>query len=363
MKKKEIAILASIFAFVIIFGGIVLYWTTLYRSTGLALIQDMDQVYDYNGKLLISPDGNRALLFDPLGLSDFLTLEKNTVSLAEVGLEGESFSYFLVGGTALNPDPGYEGFWPVSTPERFVFIARDGKKYLIHPDSGLCYPMLSDSIEGVDPYGQEILAFSANGSYAVSLNGDEITIYHTDPMDDSLRIVDVKTVSLATYGTEPVFGAFVGNTQAYFRVSGANGERFLALDCATGKVAPSLLGEKGKYGEVQNRLFAQYWEEEGENGRVLWAHLLLGTCREGRIPNGVEPEIFAVSPQGTYVVARVQGEGEAFVVSEKRSFSLAGLLQAEERLEKVDFVYENIIVITASRPDGSRFSRCYKICF
>ncbi len=363
MKKKEIAILSSILAFVIIFGGIVLYWTNLYRNTGLSLIQEMEEVYDYNGKLLVSPDGNHALLFDPLGLSDFVSLEKTTVSLAGLGMEEESFSYFLVGNTAINPAPAYEGFWPVSSPERFVFIARDGKKYLIHPKERLCYPMLSDSIPGVDPYGEKILAFSANGSYAISLEGDKVAIYHTDPMDDSLRIVDVKTVSLSDYGKDPVFGAFVGNTQAYFRLSGEQGERFVALDCATGEVAPSLFEEKGNYGEIQNRFFAQVWEEDGQSDRVLWAHLLLGTRWQGRIQGKSDPKIFAVSPQGTYAVARTGGDGEVFVVSEKRSCSLAGFLPPEERLEKVDFIYENIIVVTAIRPDTSRVSRCYKICF
>jgi hypothetical protein len=225
--------------------------------------------------------------------------------------------------------------------------------------------MFSDSIEGVDVYGTDVLAFSANASYAISLFGDTAKIYHTDPMDDSLRIVDVKEVSLKDYGKNITFGAFVGNTQAYLFTEKEN--ELLAIDCETGKIAKSLL-PKGEYQGPISRLFAQNVKEEEEDKgmvRAKWNHLLLGTAFSSAKLQGVDKiELISVSPSGKYAVGVAEGEkSEILVFGEKRSVSLSSYLSEGEVVEKVDFVYENLIYVTLKTKNGESRSACYRICF
>jgi hypothetical protein len=295
--------------------------------------------------------------------------------LSEFGFQGAEFSYFerteknAVGITesVLYPtDPDYESFWPVLNRDRFVYIDSDGKKYAIHPKEGLCYPIFSDSIEGVDPFGTEILGFSADASYALALSGSRVLIYHTDPIDSSLRVVDTKEVDLKEYGKEPQFVSFVGASTAYFSFSDRT--EWVVLDCASGQTAKAALDPKGEYSPVVDRLYVERLDREEENKDLFlsWSHILLGTEHTSpKLKNFDFVSLFAVSPNGTYAVAVAKGENgsEILVTTEKRTVSLSSFLQEGEEVEKIDFVYENVIWVTIKNAEGLRLSRSYKICF
>lgn len=376
MKKRDIAVLCTIFSVVILLGGIFLHVFLRYGQQGLSLIEEMEEKWEYNGKYLLSEDGQRAIYFRSVGKGGFEEMPKKTVDLTPFGFSGVEFSYFLLqikdqyGVIHTNFYPqaeGYEPFWPACTEGNFVYIHSDGKKYRVHPKEGLCYPMFSDSIEGVDPYGTDVLGFSGNASYALSLSGTTVTVYHTDPYDHSLRIVDTKTVDLSRYGIEIRFGAFVSDKEAYFVSKAANGEQFFALNCETGEVALSPLDPEGVYGETLCEMYAQRLDspEEGKDFRLSWVNLLLGKKFESCKLEGVsEGEIFSVSPSGNYVVASLRGETDEkiSVLSKKKEFSLSSVLQEGEVLKRVDFVYENVIFLTVEQGERT-VSRCYKICF
>ncbi len=371
MKKKSFVIVCTLGLLVFLLCGILFYALHAFQNKGLVLIKSWEEAYDYNGKLLLSKDDRGALLVKTLGKTEFEPIEKKEIDLTPFGFEGEVFScypvtvdqgYGVFKTYLYTSDPSYEGFWPVLSPDRFVYTASDGKRYCIHPKEGLCYPMFSDSIEGVDVYGEDVLAFSANASYAIALSGDTVKIYHTDPMDDSLRIVDVKKVSLKDYGKSFTFGAFVGNTQAYLYTE--KEDLLLAIDCETGEVANSLLPE-GEYGAPISRLYAQNMKEEKGDLRARWNHLLLGTSFSSPKLKGFDRiELVSVSQGGKYAVGRAEGEtNEVLVLGEKRSVSLSSYLAKGEEVEKVDFVYENLIYVTLKTDKGESISRCFRICF
>ncbi len=378
MKKKEIAILCSLLAVVLLLGGVFVFALRFYLGKGLSELVRLEGEYSYNGKLLLSEEKESALLYEPFNREIFREIKLEQVDLSPFGFDGRIFSYYKV---ELEKDYGivltnfypvessYEPFWPVCGPERFVYIAEDGKKYNIHPKENLCYPMFADSIEGVDPFGQNVVAFSANSDYAISLDGTDVTVYRTDPSSNSLRVVSVQTVSFAEYGSNLRFGAFVGNSQAYFSVSGKEGEYYVALDCNGGKTAKTALDLKGSYGPALNRLYAQRLdiENEGDKDLILhWNHLLLGSVFSGPELKGFsQGEIFSVSPRGGYAVARVQGEGkeEVLVMSEKRAFSVTSVLPENETVQKVDFIYENIMAVSLLNREGEASVRVFKICF
>ena len=376
MRKKSFWVLSVLLLIVAALCGAFFYAARLYYDTGLSPVAEWDARYDNNGKLLLSEDRDFALLVRTVGKVEFEKIELCQVDLSPFGFEGEVYSYYPVTfeedyGVAntylFTPDSAYEGFWPVSRKDRFVYLAENGEKYCIHPREGLCYPMFSDSVEGVDVYGKDVRAFSANGSYAIALDGDRVTVYHTDPMDDSLRVVDQKSVSLSSYGSSFTFGAFVGNTRAYFRAEGEEEVLYIALDCETGAVARSLLDPAGEYGNVIDRLFVQRTDaSEKDPLRAKWSHVLLGEERKSKKLSGFrESTLISVSPQGTYAVGQALGEkgGEVLVMSEKRTFSLSSVLKEGEQVEEVSFVYENLIFVTLRKGDGQTVSRCYKICF
>ncbi len=372
MKKKSFGIVVLLGVLVFLLCGILFYALYSFQNKGLVLIESWEEVYDYNGKLLVSANDQSALLVNTLGKAEFEPIEKKEIDLTPFGFEGETFScypvvtadevYGVYKTYLYTSDNAYEGFWPVLSDDRFVYTAPDGKRYCIHPKEGLSYPMFSDSVEGVDIYGKDVLAFSANASYAIALSNDTVTVYHTDPMDDSLRIVDVKSISLKDYGTVFTFGAFVGNTQAYLYTE--KEDRLLAIDCETGKVATSLLPE-GEYGKPISRLYVQNNKEEKGALRARWNHLLLGTeFSSPKLKEFDRIELISVSPDGKYAVGRAEGKThEVLVVGENRSVSLSSYLTEGEEVERVDFVYENLIYVTVKTAEGESSSRCYRICF
>lgn len=374
MKKKEWMILSLLLAVALILGGTVWFFAARYRAQGLALVDEREGEYTFNGKILVSSDGAHALYYKARGREVYYSLSRKERSLSPYGFEGKVFAYYewsetneylVTDSVYYAADEGYEGFWPVCGHDKAVYLAEDGSKYRIHLDSELSYPMFSDSIEGVDIYGKNILAFSANASYALSLSGNTVTVFHTDPMDDSLRIVDVKTVDLSQYGSDAVFGAFVGNKEAYFSVETKDGEVFVALDCESGKTGRSLLSEDGEYGEAISRVYAQRLDFEDENGKkkIAWANLILGN--EYLAPEGLPEDtvLFAVSGKGGYALGKSEKSGEIYVISEKRVFSLSSVLAERKQVASVDFIYENMLAVHLKDGDGKHSLATYKICF
>lgn len=376
MKKKYLAILCVAFALLLGLVGIILHWALRYAATGLAPLKELEGSYDYNGKLLLKDDGETAYLYQPVGRAVLEEKKLIKLDLSPCGLEGKEFSYYRVdtkldyGISCVNfypADPAYEPFWPVCTGEKLVYLGEDGKKYRVLPGEELSFPIFSDSIEGVDPYGIDVIAFSADASYSLSLKGDQVTVCRTDPMDDSLRVVEAKTYSLKKYGCDVRFGAFVGDTQAYFIVTGEEGEVYVALDCATGETAASLLDPKGDYGKTVDRLYAQRFdvkEEKEDTLRLAWSHLLLGTeYKSPRLEGYTSGEILSVSPAGAYAVAAMKDQDDVLVINKKRSFSLLSVLSEGESFKNAVFVYENVLAVSIARSDGSECLRLYKICF
>lgn len=371
MKKKNILIVFALGILAVFLCVGLFFALHTFQNKGLVLIESMDETYHYNGKLLFSEEEDDALLVKTLGKTDFEDIEKKEIDLTPFGFEGETFSCYPVtveqgygvSETYLyTSDPSLEGFWPVFNVDRFVYTDPDGKRFCIHPKEGLSYPMFSDSIEGVDVYGRDVVAFSANASYAIALSGDTVKIYHTDPMDDSLRIVDTKEISLKDYGTSFTFGAFVGNTQAYFYTEKECA--LVAIDCETGKAARSLLPE-GEYNGPISRLYGQNLKEEKGELRAKWNHLLLGTAFSSpKLKDFDKIDLVAVSQNGKYAVGTAEGKtSEILVLGEKRYVSLSSYLTEGEEVEKVDFVYENLIFVTLKTLEGERVSRCYRILF
>lgn len=376
MKKKQIGILCVLFAFVFLLGGVILSWFLRYRAVGLALLEEKEGAYHYNGKLLVAEGEENALLFRTLGALGLEALPREDLDLTPFGFEGKTFSYFRVntdtdyGFSFVNfypTDPAYEPFWPVCMGGRIVYLDEEGKKFRIHTEEKLCYPIFADSIEGVDPYGRDVIAFSANATYAVALAGDEVTVYQTDPMDESLRVVQVKKHSLAQYGENAAFGAFVGNSQVYFTVEKEGKTRFVALDCATGQTALSALDSKGEYGPAVNRLFAQRLNPETDKkakdgeSRLVWNHLLLGT--EWKSPLSAELDgavLVAVSPKGEYAV--FEADGRLLVCNEKRIFFMDDLIGEKETVKETTFLYDNVLALCVEGEAGTSL-RTYKICF
>ncbi len=377
MKKKDILTLAAIFTVVFLLLGVFLWVYQIYQQKGLSLIEELEGEYEYDGKILYSADRGEALRFDSLGRARFAPLKKESFSLSDWFENGGEYSYFVypykndyeVVYTYYYPAyEGYEPFWPACRQGKLIYIDGEGKKWRIHPEEGLCYPMLADSIEGVDPYGQNILGFSAEARWAVSMEGSVATLYHTDPMDDSLRIVDKKTVDLSSFGKEITFGAFVSETEAYFSAVKDGKRVYFALNAATGETAPAQLSE-GDYSEPVSRLYAQRFsrtEKEEKKGFFLaWSHLLLGTeYTSPQLEGYSQGKILKVSPKGEYALAEVKGESgeDTVVTSRKRSVSLSSVLEEGEEIVSLDFVYENVILL-GIRTGESTVYRSYKICF
>lgn len=394
MKKKKLIVLVALLLVVFLMGGVLIYALHLYSGTGLSLIDEWDAAYDFNGKLLLSEDKSEAMRVKTMGKAEFQTVPLTRVDLTPFGFEGKVFSYYRIdvlpdGGivTPVNkdggmvadnradmsasynvtetflypPEPEMEGFWPVLQPNRLVYTDDEGARHCIHPADGLCYPMFADSIEGVDPYGKDVLAFSERASYAIGMTEKNVAVYHTDPTDDSLRIVDVKNISFKKYKTV-TFGGFASDTTAYFITD----RGYVALDCVSGEIAPSKLDQKGEYSEPICRVYAQRLDVKKEDRhRAVWSHLLLGT--EQKTPELEEYssfEIFSVSPGGKYVAMHAKGEKEEILISTAdRAFSLTSVLKEGTKVEKVDFVYENLIYVTLADAEGKESSCCYKVCF
>ncbi len=378
MKKKNLFLLLAVLLLVSAVAGIFVFGFSRYQSKGLALVSEMEGKYEYNGKILFGENKKEAYRYESIGRAGFVSLKEESFSLSAYFPEKEGAYRYFVYPYKNDYDviypyyypamEGYEPFWPACRLGKVLYIDEEGKKYRIHPAEGLCYPMFSDSVEGVDPYGTDVLGFSANASYALSLKDGIATVYHTDPMDDSLRVVEVKEYDLTSFGEKISFGAFVSETDAYFIAEKGGEDIYFALNAATGETALSLL-EKGEYSDPVSRLFAQRnhrsEKEEKKGFFVSWSHLLLGKVWNSPVLEGYsEGEVLSVSPDGTYALVRVKGERgeEIVVVNEKKAFFVSSVLGEGEDITSLDFVYENVVAMGIKAGEKEVY-RCYKICF
>ena len=145
------------------------------------------------------------------------------------------------------------------------------------------------------------------------------------------------------------------------------GVRFVALDCASGEIAPSAL-PAGDYGEVKDRHYAQKNVEPDEDGRATaaWVETLLGTEHSLLLPEEYSKAVlYTVSTEGNYAVFDVKSDegADLLVVNEKKGFPLSAVTPEGERIEKVDFLCDNVVLVTFIRADGSAVSRSFTVCF
>ncbi len=358
MKKRYLIL--SIILFLFVAAGLIVFLRvrSAYVRAGVTLVETREGTYSWNGKFFLSEDGSAALFYRP---TERIKLEKVTrtdVDLTPYGFPGKTFSYFLYNGYALCPDAGYEGLWPVSTPARFLY--RDGDAvWTVDTEQRRAWHVFADSEAAVPEDGKGLLAFSSDGSFALSLTGGVASVYETDPESDSLRISTVKTVDLNKLGKNAAFVAFTGTKYAAFTVTADGEKRFAALDCAAGEAVLSPADSSLAYGETLSRFYAQrpLTEEEGAYC-AAWTNLLLGTdvrCK------GEEDSLVltAVSPGGTHAAAR-QGD-KLYLLTAKRLFCLSDRLNGETVLA-VDFPEEKAVALTVSTERGPAVY-CYTILF
>ena len=77
MKKKNPLILPALIFLVFVLCSILFYVFYSYQKTGFVKIAQWGEVYDYNGKLLLSKKDDFALLVKTLGKTDFLVFDKS----------------------------------------------------------------------------------------------------------------------------------------------------------------------------------------------------------------------------------------------------------------------------------------------
>lgn len=359
MKKRYLVIAIVLFAFVA--AGVAVFFRVraLYLHTGLNRFDVKEGSYTWNGKLFLAEDGETALVYHPMERVPLTEIARTDVDLTPYGFEGETFSYFLYNGYALCPDEGYEGLWPVSNPRRFLY--RSGEEvWQIDTEQHRAWRVFADSVEGVPEDGKGLLAFSSNGSYALSLSAGVVSVYHTDPMNGSLRIVDVKRVDLAPLGDDAAFVAFTGEKYAAFTLTSEDKTVYAALDCETGEAVLCPTSPAADPEVPLARFFARrpLTEEEEETYCVAWTNLLLGTdtlC----LGSERDLELFSLSPEGTHAAAR-QGN-KVWILTADRLFDLSAILEGE-RVLSVDFPEENVAVVSVLKDDVPLLY-CYTVLF
>ena len=247
-----------------------------------------------------------------------------------------------------------------------VYLAPDGV-YRLDTERVHAYPVFSDSVEGVDPYAKDVLAFSSGGYYAIAFDGATVKIYVSDDDADSMKIAEVKTKDLSGYGTDLAFHAFVNDRTAFFSGKKEGKIAFFAIDCATMNVAPAPIAD-ADYGELLDRVYLVRKEEGDEKKIVLgWTNCLLGTEWTATLSREEyqKAALVSVSPQGNYAILRAvktDGTEELVVASGKKAVSFTAKAEGYT-VEDLTFSYDNIILAVLKDAGGTRISRGYKICF
>ena len=362
MKKRNLRYLVisvALLSLVAVGVGVFFRVRSLYQKAGVARFDVLEGTYTWNGKFFLSEDGETAVIYRSMERVKLEKVQRTNVDLTPYGFPGETFSYFLYNGYAICPDEGYEGLWPVSTPRRFLFRSGDGV-FQIDTEQGQSWPVFADSVAGVPEDGGGLLAFSSNGSYALSLTGNTVTVYHTDPMDGSLRVVDVKSVDLSPLGKDAAFCAFTGEQYAAFTLTAEGRTVYAALNCESGEAVLCPTDFSVDRGQPLSRFFAQrpLSDKEKDKYCAAWTNLLLGTdtlCRGSE----ADLTLIAVSPEASHAAAR--GGDRVWILSEKRLFCLTDVLSGEQ-VQSVNFLEENVVAVSLLK-DGASATWFYTVLF
>ena len=368
MKKNQIIATVILFFTVLLVIGAIALGVSVFSGRDFNLFFETEGEFTYNGLIFLEKNGERALCYRPLGRT-FEDLEKREVDLGLYGYEG-SFPYFAVDGVLISPDTAYEGFWPVSSEERFVYLNGE-EKIRIDTERQKAYPVFADSVEGVDPAGKEVLAFSSSGIFALSLRDGVATVFVSDSDAASTKVERVETIDLNGYGTKLFFHAFVNERSAFFSAERDGKRLFLALDCGTMNVVETPLPD-AEYGALLSRVFLERFPTEKEaqdekNLHLGWTNCLLGTAYSASLPKEIyqSAALLSVSPQGNYAIAeatRRDGGREKLVLSQKKAYSFSEK-EADFEVEELFFAYDNILFAVLRSAEGKAVSRGYKICY
>ena len=372
MKHNKIIASVILVLTVAIAAGAVILAVRLFSDKGFVKLFETDGIYHSNGFLFLpEKEGENALYYllkAPEGSNEaarrFIEVEEKKIDLSRYGFEGD-FSYYVQNGFAVPRDPAYEGFWPVSSEEKLIYLNGD-EKWRIDTVQGKAYPMFSDSVEGVDPYGKDVLAFSAGGVYAIAFDGKTATVYESDSDAGSMKIEKVRKIDLSSYGSSLSFHAFVNGRDAFFSGVKDGSLSFFALNCQEMTVAQADLPE-GEYGELLSRVYLVKKEAETEKKIPLsWVNCLLGTEYSASLPKEAyrSAKLRSVSPLGNFAVAETvkqDGSRALTVLSRKNAVDL--LPGEGEELLEIAFAYDNVILASFQKADGTFCSRGYKISF
>ncbi len=368
MKKNQIIATVILSLTLVLIAGAVWLGISIFSGRDFHLFYETEGAFSYNGLIFLEKDGQRALYYRPLS-STYEELKKGEVDLAEYGYEG-IFPYFVVDGIVISPDPAYEGFWPVSSEERLIYL-NGGEKIRIDTERKKAYPMFADSVEGVDPVGEDVLAFSSNGIFALGLRDGVATIFVSDSDAESMKVERVETVDLNEYGTEIRFHAFVNERSAFFSAEREGRRVFLAMDCNTLGVVEAPLAD-AEYGALLSRVYLERLptEKEARDEKELhlgWTNCLLGTAYSATLPKSEyrSATLVSVSPQGNYAIAEAEkqdGGKDVVVLSEKRYHSFSEK-EAGWEIQELTFAYDNILFAVLRSEAGEVISRSYKICY
>ena len=363
MSKK---ILVAIFAVFFILLGVFLYVWRIYDRTEFYPLFECEGSYTWNGTLLRSSDDDSALLYRPLERR-FEPLTLTTVELSPYGFEGSRYSYYASGSFFYPFEEAYRGFRAVSSPEKFIFT-QDSKKYEVDLQREKAYAMFSGSVEGVEAEGSGVLGFSTGGVYALSLEDGVATVFVSDEDPDSLKIKELFTLDLSSFGEEITFKGFVNEKNAWFIA----GDSYVVIDCSSREAVLSALDRNKSYGAFFGNFYLERenTEKEKQNEKKLtlgWSHVLLGTEFRAKLPKKdyASASLYAVSPQGKYCAALAKnsaGETEFLVASQKKVRSLSKFLPGVS-VEDLFFIEENVLFLNLRGADGKAFSASYRICY
>ncbi len=373
--NRIIATIILVLTVGIIIGAVIL-GVRIFGGKDFNPVFETEGAYRKNGFLYVSGDGEKALYYRAVARAGsteeartYIPYEKKSVDLAPYGFAG-TLEYFDAEGFAVTPLPEYEGFWPVSTEKRLIFLAPDGV-YRLDTERVHAYPVFSDSVEGVDPLAKDVLAFSSGGYYALAFDGKTVKIYVSDDDADSMKIAEVKEKDLSGYGTDLEFHAFVNDRTAFFSGRKEGKITFFALDCGTMNAAVSPLPD-ARYGELLDRVYLVREpspEEAADEDEIVlgWTNCLLGEERTASLSREEYrgAKILSVSPQGNYAILRAEktdGSVHLVVTNGKKAVSFTEKAEGYT-VEDLTFSYDNIILAVLKDPEGKLISRGYKICY
>lgn len=400
-RKRLFWILISLLLVVSILGGLFLYVACLYNATDYSFILENDDVFSVADGFLFPREDDFVTEKDyvasyNLNTGDLHKYPIETFDMARVGLEG-NYSYFryLPNGETEGDQgkilPASHSALPLSrsnTETSFVFTQEDGKKFLVDTQTLSCTPIFANSTaDGVDPYGTKIEEFSHNGLYAVGQEDNHLLIYIRESTK-SHAIAKVIKVDLSEYGDDFFYPRFVSESYILLAsestTAGPITLTFYLCNALTGEIQACPRPDNGIYGHeyIFSTGYGQTYlpvttpdDEHPEDAVLLrYANAATGSITEHKLPLDFRSAyVNTVSPRGEYALfSNFNKEGADKLIFSKaggRQFSADDLMgdvlnEGEFILSnRVDFLGENIVLITIQSPDNTKRSVVLKLCF